>query len=225
MVLAVTLGVTILVVFMVHGAVRRLKKNSLFSLMVAMILFGWLLVVVVLGPTRFFAINPLVAPNIILGFLLLFILLKKAYSSHFIQTIADAIPQHWIIGLQIYRIVGISFFNLYNAGVLPAAFALSAGYGDIFVGVTAPFVAYAYFKKTFFARKLAIAWNCVGILDLVVAISIGIFGFPRPLQVLPLTPSTEPLALYPLVVIPLFAVPLALILHIVSLRFLLKKVG
>ena len=154
--------------------------------------------------------------------MVLFIFLQKAYASNAIRKIADAIPQELLIGVQAYRVVGINFLRLYTAGVLPAVFAFSAGYGDIFVGVSALFVAYFYFKKKTFARKLAIIWNYIGILDLVVAIGIGILGFPRPIQTLPLTPSTEALSLHPLALIPLFAVPIALMLHLFSLRTLMN---
>lgn len=209
--------------FMFHAAIRKLKKPPVYSFLVMAVLGFWFTLVLLLGQMRFFAINPLVVPNIVLGFLVLFILLQKAYASSAIRTMADAIPQHWIIGIQTYRVIGVNFLTLYSAGVLPAAFAFPSGYGDIFVGITAPFVAYFYFKKKIFARKLAIIWNFVGILDLVTALGVGILGFPRPLQTLPLTPSTEPLSLYPLALISLFAVPLALMLHLFSLRVLIQR--
>lgn len=209
--------------FMFHSAIRRERKPLVYSFAIAAVLGLWFVLVLLLGQTRFFAMNPLVAPNIMLGFLVLFIFLQKIYASNFIRTIASAIPQHWLIGVQAYRVMGVNFLTLYFAGVLPAAFAFPAGYGDILVGVTAPFVAYFYFKKKAFARKLAILWNFVGILDLVTALGIGTLGFPRPLQALPLTPSTEPFSLHPLALIPLFAVPLALMLHLFSLRLLMKR--
>ena len=137
---------------------------------------------------------------------------------------ADSIPVHWIILSQTYRVVGVGFINLYNLGLLPALFAFSSGYGDIIVGATAPFVAYWYVKKKPYSRALAIAWNFIGIADLVMALSIGVLGFPRPIQALPLNPSTELLSSFPLVLITLFAVPLALLLHALSLRTLRKNV-
>lgn len=204
--------------FLFHLAIRKLRKSFVYSIAIAAVLCLWLALVFFLGQTRFFAVNPLIAPNIMLGFLALFILLQKAYASHFIRTIAEAIPQHWLIGVQTYRLLGVNFLTLERAGVLPATFAFPAGYGDILIGVTAPFVAYAYFKKKSFAKTLAILWNYIGILDLVIALGIGTLGFPRPLQVLSLTPSTEPFSLYPLALIPLFAVPISLMIHLISLK-------
>ncbi len=54
----------------------------------------------------------------------------------------------------------------------------------------------------------------LGILDLIVAASIGFLLF----EFVEVTPSTAPLRLLPLALIPTVPVPLAIALHIVSLR-------
>jgi len=59
-----------------------------------------------------------------------------------------------------------------------------------------------------------VRFNVLGILDLIVAGSIGFLLF----RVVEVTPSTAPLFLLPLALIPTTAVPLAIALHIVSLR-------
>ena len=198
------------------------NKALKFFLMTALVLLIWFSAVFLLGQIGFFAKNPLFAPNIIFSFLILFHFLRIAYHSKTVQTVTDAIPVPWIVGVQTYRIVGIGFIILYTRGLLPAEFAFSAGIGDILVGVTAPFVAILYYLKKSYSRKLAIAWNIIGIVDLVIALSVGILGFSRPVQFLHTSPSTEILSLFPLVLVPLFAVPLALFLHFSSLRFLRK---
>lgn len=110
------------------------------------------------------------------------------------------------------RVVGMLFLILMAQGHLPAAFALPAGLGDIAIGVSAPFVARRLARGT--GRAGAVRFNVLGILDLIVAASIGflLFGF------IEATPSTAPLRLLPLALIPTAPVPLALALHIVSLR-------
>lgn len=198
----------------------KLKNKHLFSFITALILLGWFSLVFFLGKIGFFARNDLVAPYIFISFILLFGILQKVYYSDIIKFIGNAIPVHWIVGIQIYRIVGYGFIVLYFQGLLPAAFAFSSGIGDMIVGFSAPFVAYLYYLKKTYSKKLVIIWNIIGIADLVIALSVGIIGFPRPIQLVPLEPSTELLSLFPLVIIPLFAVPLALFLHFCSLRAL-----
>jgi hypothetical protein len=109
------------------------------------------------------------------------------------------------------RVVGVSFLIVMALGHLPAAFAMSAGLGDIAIGVAAPFVALQLARGT--SRAGAVLFNVLGILDLVVA---GILGFLL-FRLVEVTPSTAPLFVLPLALIPTVAVPLAITLHIVSL--------
>jgi hypothetical protein len=112
------------------------------------------------------------------------------------------------------RVVGVAFVLVMALGDLPWIFALPAGLGDIAIGLSAPFVARALARDEGLER--AVRFNVLGIVDLVVALTIGFltglgpFGFD-------VTPSTEPLALLPLALVPTVAVPTALALHIVSL--------
>ena len=112
------------------------------------------------------------------------------------------------------RLVGVAFVLVMALGDLPWIFALPAGLGDMAIGVSAPFVARSLARED--ALKRAVRFNVLGIVDLVVALTIGFlaglgpFGFD-------ITPTTEPLALLPLALVPTVAVPTALTLHIVSL--------
>jgi hypothetical protein len=110
------------------------------------------------------------------------------------------------------RVVGILFLIVMALGHLPAAFALPAGLGDIAIGLSAPFVARKLARGT--GRAGALRFNVLGILDLIVAGSIGFLL----LELVAVTPSTAPLTLLPLALVPTTAVPLAVALHIVSLR-------
>jgi hypothetical protein len=67
-----------------------------------------------------------------------------------------------------------------------------------------------------------VAWNLFGILDLVVAVSLGIATTPGPLHLIDASPSTVLLSVLPLVMVPTFLVPLSFLIHVVSLRHLLR---
>ncbi|HLC53861.1 MAG TPA: hypothetical protein VJK03_04935 [Candidatus Nanoarchaeia archaeon] len=209
---------------LIYFAARKTRRDYIiFTAITTAILLIWFFTVFILSQMRFFAQNPLFAPNIFIGFLVLFELLRRVYAAKSIRKLAEAFSQHWLIGIQTYRIVGVGFLFLWARGMLPAAFAFPSGIGDIIVGVSAPLVAWAYYKQKPYARNLAITWNILGILDLIIALSVGFLGFPRPVQFAPLAPTTEALSLFPLAIIPLFAVPLAILMHSLSLRVLRKK--
>jgi hypothetical protein len=114
------------------------------------------------------------------------------------------------------RVVGVTFLLVMALGHLPAIFALPAGLGDIAAGLAAPLVARRLAQGGGHSR--AVWFNLFGLLDLVVALSIGFLAGLGPWRPLEVTPTTEPLSLLPLALIPTVAVPLAIALHLVSLR-------
>src|SRR6185437_15159922 len=73
---------------------------------------------------------------------------------------------------QTARILGAVFVILEAMQLLPARFALSAGYGDIFIGATAWFAATRLAKPA--NRALFILWQTLGIVDLVSAVALGV---------------------------------------------------
>jgi hypothetical protein len=139
-----------------------------------------------------------------------------------VATILDATPPHWLIGLQVYRIFGGIFLVAWASGNLAGIFALPAGTGDVLVGLLALPTAYLLYLAPRENRQRAIAWNILGILDLVTAITIGFLSSPGPLQLIVQNPPSTLLGTYPTVMIPAFAVPLSLMLHALSLRQLAR---
>jgi hypothetical protein len=65
--------------------------------------------------------------------------------------------------------------------------------------------------------RRAVIFNVLGLIDLVVAVGLGTTISPGPTQLFRLTPSTELLTQFPLVLVPTFLVPLAIMVHVVSL--------
>jgi hypothetical protein len=123
----------------------------------------------------------------------------------------------FIVTMQAWRWAGLGFLDLYAYKVLPAVFALPAGLGDMAIGVTAPWIILGLMRQPgFVARRPFIRWNVLGILDLLIAISIGtlgtLFATGAPGEI-----STAPMATLPLLLIPVFLVPFFLILHITAL--------
>jgi hypothetical protein len=113
--------------------------------------------------------------------------------------------------VQSWRIVGFAFLALYVYAILPRVFALSAGWGDVFIGATAPLVALRFANPEH--RRGFILWQILGILDLVLAVTFAATAtLIEPHGVAPTA-----LTLLPLSLIPTFAVPLLFILHIISI--------
>jgi hypothetical protein len=116
-----------------------------------------------------------------------------------------------LVAPQALRVVGGVFLLVMAAGQLPAVFAVPAGLGDVAVGVAAVVVARRLRAGT--AGRGAVWFNRLGILDLVVALTVGTVA-----GLLGVQPSMAPVGLLPLVLIPTAAVPLAFALHVLALR-------
>jgi hypothetical protein len=141
------------------------------------------------------------------------------------RAVVDAVPADSLISAQLYRVIGGALFlPLYAIGSLPGYFALPAGWGDLAVGLLAPFVALAVRRQARGAQQLALGWNVFGFLDLAAAVGLGTGWLVALLQ-----PDRGPVStaaamtFFPLVLIPTFAVPLGFILHIYSIRRTLRS--
>ena len=189
----------------------------------AAFLFGWLGLTFVLAPAPAtlagrdpFYLTPLIP---IFGVASFAAALLAFGFSPALRRAVEAASLPAIIGVQVYRVLGVMFVILLALGQLPAHFAEPAGWGDIFVGITGPLVAAALLRRAAGARTLAIAWNAFGLLDLLVAVGMGT-GVLAPYLMPELgsrVPSAGAMGAYPLILVPTFAVPLSVILHVISL--------
>jgi hypothetical protein len=113
--------------------------------------------------------------------------------------------------VQSTRIAGIVFLALGTYRILPRYFALSAGWGDMIIGATAPFAALWFSKPAH--RRGFIFWQLLGIADLVNALALGtLSGVIDPHGI-----PTAAMAVLPMSYITTFAVPVFLMLHIICI--------
>jgi hypothetical protein len=120
-----------------------------------------------------------------------------------------------LIRLNVWRLEGALFLALMFTGQVPAIWAIPAGVGDVLIGGSAFRVAARLDAPG--GRRRAVIFNLLGLLDLVVAIGLGITTNPGPVQIFHTTPSAELLTRFPMALVPGFLVPLAFIVHFVSL--------
>lgn len=143
-----------------------------------------------------------------------------------IPAVRDALAAPRVVALltlaNLWRVVGFTFITLYLQNRLPAHFALPAGIGDVIIGLAAPFVAYALWKRPA-SRRPAIVFHALGLLDLAMAVTLGVISAPGVLQVFTGEPNTLPMTVLPEVLVPTFLLPLAVIIHITTLRILARQ--
>lgn len=184
----------------------------------AVILIGWFAAAVALAAGGAYRVDQDGIPTIQYGFLLpILIGGLLIWRSPLVARIIDAVPQQWIVSVQLYRALGVIFLILYATEKLPGLFAWPAGVGDIAIGLLAPVVGLAYARAPRDSAGLVSAWNIFGILDLVVALTTGFITSPSALQPFVVQPPNELMSIFPMVLIPTYLVPLSIVLHLASL--------
>ncbi len=134
--------------------------------------------------------------------------------------VLDAMPASWMVALQGFRVLGSTFLVGWAHGTVPGVFALPTGVGDVLTGLLALPVALALASGSPGSRRAAITWNIFGLVDFLVALSIGNAIGLRLIETR--FPSATG-GLYPVVMIPAFGVPTWIMLHALSLRQLWRR--
>ena len=221
----IVFGADVLLIVLLVLAIRRHGGPDARRLAIGVgaILTGWFVLMTALSADRVFVATTSRPPTIGLGVFLPILVVGLALAfSRTTRRVALAIPQPWLVAIQSLRVLGIVFLVLLGRGVLPAQFALPAGWGDLAVGAAAPVVAVALARNTPWARGLAVVWNVLGVLDLAVAVGMGALSAESSIRLFSGTPSTAAMAELPLSMIPVFGVPLFVLLHVASLLGLLS---
>lgn len=161
------------------------------------------------------------------------VLLAGLFCSYFLfskwkvfKILLSSLPVSWIVIIQFFRVLGVVFLVLYSQKLLPTQFALPAGIGDLFIGVAALFVAWALHNRKTWSPTVTKWWCYLGILDLIIAVTMGALTSPSNIQSLislPFKPTNLLIGEYPLVMIPIFRVPFAITLHMLVLNKLNKQ--
>jgi hypothetical protein len=193
-------------------------------ILVVYVVLIWFLLVLGGSLLGTFAKSPLVFYLAVGGPIILFVggyLLSSAFR-HFVRTLVG--DPFSITVLQTSRVLGVSMAIGALRNGLPALFGLSAGFGDFFIGITAPLAALAWFSGSRLGKVVFVLWNVLGLLDLLIAVSTGVLA-----TVTSSGPVTmAPMRIYPFSLVPAFGVPLAFILHFTGLAqfwYLSRKQG
>ena len=188
----------------------------------------WLSVALIASSIGFFESSTTFSPADVGGFVLfgtsmtvpvLGYVLGMWRSPQFRQLI-DALTTPWLVGLEVYRIGGVVFLVYAVADYVPGWWAMSTGIADIIIGVTALPIAWGLVRATAWAYPVAIAWNLLGLADIMHAIGyvcVIFFGLSS------VHPAPALIGAHPLALISLFQAPLALIIHGIVLRRLSRK--
>ncbi len=131
------------------------------------------------------------------------------------------LSQKWLVGLQLFRVIGGVFLIEMIGGHIPGIFAYPAGIGDIVVGLAAVYVLLAYRNHERIPGAAIMFIIVIGVADFLSAFFFGFTSTQSPFQLFfPDVPNR--LIMFPTGMIPLFLVPYAIFFHVLSLLTYLK---
>jgi hypothetical protein len=183
------------------------------------VLVGWFLLAVALAAAGAYRGSPDRLPTIQYGLFVPVIAgVVLLWRSAAFRRLIDAVPQNLLVGVQLYRALGVVFLILLAMDRLPGLFAWPAGTGDVLVGLVAPIVGAAYLRGPRESGGLVRAWNVLGLADLAVAVTTGFLTSPSAVQRFALEAPNDLISAFPLVLVPTFLVPISIVLHVASLK-------
>ena len=132
--------------------------------------------------------------------------------------LARQIPLWVLIGFQLFRTgVELSLHHLWSLGYAPRIITLAGGNFEIVVAVTAPVAAWMASGGSA-RRRIAWAWNVVGLLSLGNVVIRAVLSTPGPLHLIQTEVLDTAILMFPFTFIPGFMAPLAMTIHILAFR-------
>jgi hypothetical protein len=125
-------------------------------------------------------------------------------------------PPGVLLGLQSFRVIVELFLHqLWLEGLIPRMLTYSGANLDIYVGATAPLIAWVATRWKG-GRSLSILWNGLGLLILANVVIRAVLTAPGPLNLVHAEVPNLMIGTFPFMYIPGFFVPLAVVLHVAA---------
>jgi hypothetical protein len=196
-------------------------RNGRFAFSVLAALCAWFIYVGVLGYLGVIANRAMFPPGIALVFVPV-----AAFLIHFILRVGSSagarvalvFPLWVLIGTQAFR-VGVELFihQLWIAGLVPKMLTFSGANVDIYIGASAPVIAWLTMRG-WWRQRLALLWNVLGLLSLANVVTRAVLTAPGPLNLIHAEFPNRMIGTFPFMFIPGFFVPLAVVLHVLAIR-------
>ena len=197
-------------------SINRIQDQP--HLVISVLLFGWLTIITALGMNDVFVSGPGDVPFAILAsFAATFILFSVGYNRlPAFREYVLGLDMRFLILLHSWRMLGLGFVMLHLLDQLPALFAYLAGFGDALTAIVAVFLAYAMFSnREGVSRKWIWRWNTFGLMDFVVAVSVGILTRSDAILAPAKGVNSDLMTTFPFVLIPAFLVQVFALTHII----------
>jgi hypothetical protein len=211
-------SITTMAVIAVDLVAFTLASSSLLTQRLTLVAIGggWVGLAVFLGASGRLVFSP-GSPVPLIGILFalpLFAAAMLALTAPKVRAALLRIPTELLIGVNAMRILGVIFLLDFLAGSLNGPFPFFAGLGDMITGALAIPLALKVARSKDPAVGTITIWNVFGILDLILAVGLGITSAAgSPLQLIHAGVGSQAMQYLPLCLVPTVLVPFYLLTH------------
>ena len=187
-------------------------------LFIGILLLAWMTAIIGLSLNDAFVSGPGEAPlAILISFAATLSIFSVAYTG--LPAFRDYVlnlDMRLLIMLHSWRMLGIGFVMLHLFDQLPGLFAYLAGFGDALTAIVAVFLAYALINnKQGVSKNWVWRWNTFGMVDFIVAVSIGILTRTDAMLAPASGINSDLMTTFPFAIIPGFLVQVFALTHII----------
>lgn len=179
----------------------------------------WLLVQAALAAYGFYEITDSIPPRMSLAVLppILFLVLIMAYRPS--RKWLGQLPLCGLTGIQFVRLpLEIILYHLWLDAWIPREMTFHGSNPDIFMGITAPFAAWAALRYAEKLRWVLFTWHLLGVILVLNIVIISIKAAPGPLQQIAFNQPNKAVLYFPLIWLPSLLVPIVILSHLIALR-------
>ena len=208
--------------FAIKNTGHTFSQRRNIILVIAAVLSTWLFITALLAFRGYFLDFQSTPPKILVIVIPSALAITYTVNSEWMTKLIKVIPESWFIYIQTFRILmEILLFFLFLKNIIPVQMTFEGKNFDILIGLSAPFIAY-YCAAKKIPKIVALLWNIAGLLLVTNIFLIAILSAPGPLRKFFAEPPNTIIAYFPFIWIPALIVPFAYLIHILSIKQIIK---
>ena len=200
------------------------KKQNMTLFITFVLIFGWLLfssIIAFKGILLDFTSTP---PKIFMIVIPASLIVIYLSISTRVNKLLTVIPASWLAYIQSFRILmELGLWLLLIKNIIPVQMTFEGLNYDILIGLSALIIGYYSLSANKWPRIIALLWNFAGLLLVTNIFIVSFLSTPSPLRQFFNEPANTVVAYFPFVWIPAFIVPFAYLMHILSIKQIIRN--
>lgn len=209
--------------YALHSMNADNNKSSKTYLVTSLLIITWLVISALTalnGTLLDFTSTP---PKILLVVIPPVLAIIYVSNSKRVNALLIEIPPAWLIYIQSFRILmELLLWLLFIKNIIPVQMTFEGVNYDILIGFSAALVGYYALSINKWPRTVALLWNFAGLLLVTNIFLVALLSTPSPMRQFFNEPANTLVAYFPFVWIPAFIVPFAYLMHVLSIKQILK---